>query len=284
MTKATATKAPAITKAAVSAIDTAAFLAAHREGNALVLTKIRTVGRATLSGSVNGDIAKAFNTACLAAKLSAPADGFTSAVSQYAAAFTAANTHKLAADDTALQAAFSVSTGVVKAADRDAFVAGFKGRSAAAFAKGCAELLAAAKLAKAAAAATKGAKGAKAPAAKDEATIETAVALTPATFAELVAALGKTIGSAQGDDKIKMIAVVSAMLATKAAADMVENATAAAPVPVKTSAAHVAMVAANIAKAEAAAAKNEQDRILVLAAKVKAQRAANRKRAAKIEI
>lgn len=206
------------TAAAVSAVDVARFIAAHRVGTSAMLEKIRTVGDSLNSGSTNGAIAAAFATACATAKhsttgksapLFVPADGFTSAVSQYAAAFHLANLHKLAADDLALAAAMTLCNGTVKATERDKFAAAFTGRSTAAFVKGCAVVLAAAKKAKSTAAATKGAKGAtvkdKPAATTDKPAAIPAKPAAPVTFADMVAALDSYITAANATVRPAMV-------------------------------------------------------------------------------
>lgn len=201
------------TAAAVSAVDVASFIAAHRTGQSAMLTKIRTVGKSLASGSINSDIAAAFATACREAidpttgkraPLFVPADGFTSAVSQYAAAFTAANTHKLSANDDALGAAMTLCNGTVTAANREKFTASFKGRTAAAFVKGAAVVLADAKQAKRAAAVAKGAKGATV---KDKPTADPkpVAKLAPVTFADMVAALDAYMTAANESARPAMV-------------------------------------------------------------------------------
>jgi hypothetical protein len=128
---------------------------------------------------------------------------FPSSVTHYATAYAAATYVMFAGDDTALHAAYSISTGVVKAAHRDAMLAAFKldpaMLTAEAFKAECRRLVTEARAAAVIAKAEKVAKGAKAPAEKES--TAPAAELIPATFSQVLAALDSMLTAAPDSAK-----------------------------------------------------------------------------------
>lgn len=287
------------TAAAVSAVNVAEFVSAHRTGAATVLDKMRTVSAAVVSGSTNAAISKAFAdgvraenvTLAAAAKkakvapvvLTIPNDGFTAAVSQYAAAAQLCRTFKVLDSDACLTAAHRISTGDVAAADRDAWAASYKGKTAATFVAALEELLKDGKAKKAAktaaAAAAKGAKGhtvKTASADKDsdgEPRDRANAIVAPVSFPQLLAAIDAMLtGAASDKARMSMLAELSKVgrkhLTTVApvAAPVVpvlSESTIAASAAADTArkADSAALTAANAAKAAKAESIRKDDRI-----------------------
>lgn len=117
---ATTTKAP-VTAKAISATDVKAFVKAYRTGEQSVVNKARLVGKARLSGQTIGKITETYRDALVADGLIVP-KSFSASITHYSTAHTAASTLDMASNDAVLHALYQISTGVIKAAEREAFV------------------------------------------------------------------------------------------------------------------------------------------------------------------
>lgn len=139
--------APAPSAAKSSALDVAAFVAAYKADSVSVATKARIVGKSIASGAETvAIIANALIAALTAQDLIVP-KSFASSITHYATAYAAAAKAKVSGNDSALHAAYQISTGVVKAKVRNEFIDSFKGEPAE-FVTGCRALITAAREAK----------------------------------------------------------------------------------------------------------------------------------------
>lgn len=145
--------APAPTAAKTASVDTVAFLAAAIKSDEMTAEKVRVIGDALASGSTNADITKALSAALTAAKRDVPIS-FSSSVTHYATAAAVANTVHMFTIWQVRYAAYSISTGVVKAKAREEMVSNFSGTQAEFIAE-CARLVSEARAAKKAPAADK---------------------------------------------------------------------------------------------------------------------------------
>jgi len=139
------------TVAAVKSVDFAAFVKVVKADNKAVAVKARIIGEAISGGSTTGDIAKVLTSALIDAGLYVPTS-FSASVTHYATAYKAAATVLMSGSDDALHAAYSISTGAVKAKERESMVANFSG-TVPEFVAACRALLVAARAAKSGAAA-----------------------------------------------------------------------------------------------------------------------------------
>lgn len=119
-------EAPAPTVAKSASIDTVAFLAATYKGQDAVSEKVRVIGDALASGSTNADITNALSSALRLASLDVP-KSFSASITHYATAAAVCNTVHFYGSTDARYAAYSISTGVVKAKAREEMVANFSG-------------------------------------------------------------------------------------------------------------------------------------------------------------
>lgn len=105
-----------VTKARV-----ATFIKAYRTGEQSVVTKARVIGESIASGSTVGKVTETLRDALVAQSLIVP-KSFSASVTHYNTAYTCANTLNMSTNDSVLHALYQISTGVVKAAEREAFV------------------------------------------------------------------------------------------------------------------------------------------------------------------
>lgn len=99
----------------------ATFVKAYRTGEQSVVIKARVIGESIASGSTVGKITEQLRDALIAQELIVP-KSFSASVTHYNTAYTCASTLGMSAIDTVLHAFYQISTGVVKAAEREAFV------------------------------------------------------------------------------------------------------------------------------------------------------------------
>lgn len=110
-----------VTATAVPAKTVTAFVKAYRSGEQSVVTKARLIGQTIHSGSTVGKVTETLRNALTAQDLIVP-KSFSASVTHYNTAYVAASTLGMAAEDSVLHAMYQISTGVVKAAEREAFV------------------------------------------------------------------------------------------------------------------------------------------------------------------
>lgn len=146
-------EAPVPTAAKTASIDTVAFLAATYKGQDAVSEKVRVIGDALASGSTNADITKSLSSALRLACLDVP-KSFSASITHYATAAAVCNTVHYYGNNDARYAAYSISTGVVKAKAREEMVSNFSG-TVFDFIAECARLVSEARAAKKAPAADK---------------------------------------------------------------------------------------------------------------------------------
>lgn len=121
----TTTKAPASktanTATPVTAKRVAVFVKAYKTGEQSVVTKARVIGESITSGATVGKITEQLRDALTSEGLIIP-KSFSASVTHYNTAYTAASTLSMTAEDAVLHALYQISTGVVKAAEREAFI------------------------------------------------------------------------------------------------------------------------------------------------------------------
>lgn len=146
LTAPTVTPVP-VTTAAKARVKTSEFVTLVIAEEKNTGKKVAIIGKALASGATNADITADLTAALLKADRVVP-KSFASSVTHYATAYAAASTVLLSANLDCLHAAYQISTGAVKAADREKFIAEFEGGSPEAFISGCRALLKAARDAK----------------------------------------------------------------------------------------------------------------------------------------
>lgn len=117
----TTTKAPANTATPVTKARVTAFVKAYKRGEETVVAKARVIGESIASGATVGKVTEQLRDALIEQNLIVP-KSFGSSVTHYNTAYRAASTLDMTANDAVLHALYQISTGVVKASDRDAFV------------------------------------------------------------------------------------------------------------------------------------------------------------------
>lgn len=129
MTKAVATKAPA--KAVdnkakpMAASRVSSFVRAYKSDNKSVVIKSRAIGESIKSGSTVGKIAEQLRATLIAEKVHTPEDfpkSFSASITHYNTAHVAASTLLMAGNDDVLYHMYRISTGAVKASQREALV------------------------------------------------------------------------------------------------------------------------------------------------------------------